>query len=446
MNVYSFNKGNQAFKEKDYRKAIEFFKAALDENPAFDFIACNHMIGYCYYFLNEYDNALKELIYTTKHANTDLERLYLFIGNIYKKKRDFNNAVINYKKSLEQNSENVNCLFWLSESLYEINNFDEALKTINTVLENKKTGEPYLLKGKICEKLNQNTTALICYNKMIQLNENDLTAYQAMGNNLFDSKDFTTARKYFTICLRMIPHGIFFYKRGICEKNIGNLDNYKADIQKSAEMNFEPAKNEIKQNAEIFITEKKLLLFFDTETTGLPKDWKAPISKLDNWPRLVQIAWKVYDNNGKLIESKSDIIKPENFEIPHEASQVHGITTSLANDIGKDLNEVLESFMHYVKQSNTIIAHNLSFDEKVIASELYRLNILNPFKNKERICTMEKSTNICKIEGNFGYKWPKLQELHQYLFGEEFEEAHNAEIDIKATADCFWELRRRKLI
>lgn len=446
MNIYSFNKGNQAFKEQDYRKAIQFFKTALDENPESDFFACNHMIGYCHYYLGEYENALKELKYAVKFANTDLEKLYLIIGNIYKKKSDFNNAVINYKKCLEQNSENVNCLFWLSQSLYEINNFNEALKIINKVLDYKKVGEAYLLKGKICEKLNQNLSALICYNKMIQLDDNDITAYQAMANSLFDAKDFIHARKFFTICLRMIPNGIFYYKKGICEKNIGNIENYKADILKSAEMNFNPAKQEIEQNSEIFFTKKKLLLFFDTETTGLPKDWKAPIFKLDNWPRLVQIAWELYDNDGKLIESKSEIIKPIDFEIPYEASKIHGISTSLANDLGKDINEVLENFMNCVKLSDTIIAHNLSFDEKVIASELYRINILNPFDKKEKICTMEKSTNICKIEGNYGYKWPKLQELHQYLFDREFEEAHNAEIDIKATADCFWELRKRKLI
>lgn len=446
MNVYSFNKGNQAYKEQNYRKALEYYITALDENPAFNFFACNHMMGYCYYFLKEYDNALKELNYTIKYANVDLEQVYLFIGNIYKKKLDFNNAVINYKKCLEQNSENVNCLFWLSESLFETNNLDEALKMVNKVLESKKNSEAYLLKGKIYEKLNDNTLALICYNKMILLDENDLTAYQAMGNNLFNRGQFSTALKYFTICIKMIPFEFFYFRRGICEKNIGNIDNYRSDIIKSAEKNFEPAKIEIAQNPDIFKSKKKLLLFFDTETTGLPEDWKAPVSKLDNWPRLVQIAWTLYDNNGKLIDSKSEIIKPDNFEIPNEASKIHGITTNLARDIGKDIRSVLKDFMNSVNQSNTIIAHNLNFDEKVIASELYRLNILNPFNEKEKICTMEKNTTICKIDGDYGYKWPKLQELHCFLFGEEFEEAHNAEVDIKATADCYWELKKRNLI
>ncbi|MCX6741278.1 MAG: hypothetical protein NTY61_02675, partial [Candidatus Parcubacteria bacterium] len=41
-------------------------------------------------------------------------------------------------------------------------------------------------------------------------------------------------------------------------------------------------------------------LFFDTETTGLPKNWKAPIEDLDNWPRIVQIAWAIYKNGVKI--------------------------------------------------------------------------------------------------------------------------------------------------
>ena len=44
-----------------------------------------------------------------------------------------------------------------------------------------------------------------------------------------------------------------------------------------------------------------MYLFFDTETTGLPKNWKAPITDLENWPRLVQLAWLVYDNIGNKI-------------------------------------------------------------------------------------------------------------------------------------------------
>ena len=41
---------------------------------------------------------------------------------------------------------------------------------------------------------------------------------------------------------------------------------------------------------------------------------------------------------------------------------------------------------------------------------------------------------------------PKLQELHRKLFGCDFDNAHDALSDIRATEKCFWEMRKRKLI
>ena len=46
-----------------------------------------------------------------------------------------------------------------------------------------------------------------------------------------------------------------------------------------------------------------MYLIFDTETTGLPKNWKAPITDTDNWPRCVQIAWQLHDEMGELVVS-----------------------------------------------------------------------------------------------------------------------------------------------
>ena len=53
-----------------------------------------------------------------------------------------------------------------------------------------------------------------------------------------------------------------------------------------------------------------MYLFFDTETTGLPKRWNAPVTDLENWPRLVQLAWIMYDDRGNMLESRDVIVKP----------------------------------------------------------------------------------------------------------------------------------------
>src|SRR3989338_600187 len=109
-----------------------------------------------------------------------------------------------------------------------------------------------------------------------------------------------------------------------------------------------------------------MYLFFDTETTGLPKNWNAPVSDSDNWPRLVQIAWLQCDNSGKEIVKQSYIIKPENFKIPPEAIKIHRISNEKANKQGLPLKKVLSEFSTVLGNSKILVAHKMSFDEKVI--------------------------------------------------------------------------------
>ena len=185
-----------------------------------------------------------------------------------------------------------------------------------------------------------------------------------------------------------------------------------------------------------------MYLFFDTETTGLPRDWKAPLTNLSNWPRLVQIAWLFYDKNGNLMFSKDYIIKPEGFLIPAEVTRMHGISTEKALSEGIDLKNVLTEFQTDMNLAEFLVAHNMSFDEKIVGAEFIRTGFVNNIPSKKRICTKESTTNFCKINGPYGYKWPKLSELHYKLFNCDFEEQHNAAVDISATAKCFWELKR----
>jgi DNA polymerase III epsilon subunit-like protein len=189
-----------------------------------------------------------------------------------------------------------------------------------------------------------------------------------------------------------------------------------------------------------------MYLFFDTETTGLPADWKAPQSNLRNWPRLVQIAWLQYDVKGTRIAERDYIIRPEGFTIPEEASRIHGISTERAIREGVDLKKVLEEFSGFIDVSSLIVADNMDFDEKIVGAEFLRVGIKNNLMNTGRICTMKESTDYCKIPGNYGHKWPKLSELHMRLFNHEFEEVHDASADIAACAKCFWELKKRGVI
>lgn len=185
-----------------------------------------------------------------------------------------------------------------------------------------------------------------------------------------------------------------------------------------------------------------MYLFFDTETTGLPRTWKAPIADTDNWPRMVQLAWQLYTPSGKLEEFDSHIIFPEGYAIPRDVSALHGISTELALEKGEDLGLILQLFQALVNEASVVVAHNMNFDEKIIGAEYLRRVLENPLDDKPKICTMESATDYCKIPGRHGYRWPKLSDLYYKLFQESFDNVHNAAADIAATARCFWELKR----
>ena len=185
-------------------------------------------------------------------------------------------------------------------------------------------------------------------------------------------------------------------------------------------------------------------LIFDTETTGLPLRDNAPIEDLDNWPRLVQLAWQVHDVSGKFVEARNFIVKPDNFTIPYNAEKVHGISTGKANEEGVDLNIVLDAFTQDLERTRIVAGHNIEFDLKILAAEFLRAGRENPLQQMPSLCTKIESTDFCAIPGGRGgrFKWPTLFELHQKLFEESFVEAHNASADVEATARCFFELAR----
>ena len=191
-----------------------------------------------------------------------------------------------------------------------------------------------------------------------------------------------------------------------------------------------------------------MFLVFDTETTGLPLNYRAPLSDFNNWPRMVQIAWQIHDIKGDLIEVKNYIIKPDGFTIPYNSEKIHGISTELALSKGIPLEEVLSLFSDALKQAKYIVGHNISFDNNIVGCEFLRSNMSNVLENKISIDTKEESTEFCQLPGGRGgkFKWPNLSELYNKLFGESFAEAHNASADVEATTRCFLELLRLNII
>lgn len=188
-------------------------------------------------------------------------------------------------------------------------------------------------------------------------------------------------------------------------------------------------------------------LFFDVETTGLPSERNAHPSNLGVFEkcRVVSIAWCLRDAN-TMYSKHYHVVDPglpPGQEIG--ASFIHGITREMVDEYGVRKNIVLDMFLNDLKRSTTLIAHNMTFDINVVASELYRLDRkvdAEILLHSDTMCTMKSTTDIVRLPSKYGrsYKWPKLSELYKFLFGQEFENQHNALADVDALVKCFYEL------
>jgi DNA polymerase III subunit epsilon len=185
-------------------------------------------------------------------------------------------------------------------------------------------------------------------------------------------------------------------------------------------------------------------LFLDTETTGTPDKFMKWDVDYEKYPYIVSIAWRV---SGK--PPKYFIINQEGRKIPKAAIAIHGITDKIANNPDKTqpASFVYRELIMDAEQSLNIIGHNLYFDVSIVKANILRLfgkdseeaDIANEvFHKDKRIDTMRASQKYFR-------KWPKLSELHEYLFKREFE-AHSALEDMLACERCFNELMKKKMI
>jgi DNA polymerase III epsilon subunit-like protein len=183
---------------------------------------------------------------------------------------------------------------------------------------------------------------------------------------------------------------------------------------------------------------------FDCETTGLPVRRNLSVREVDGWPRLVQLAWATYDAWGRLETAESRIVRPAGFLIPEDSTRIHGISHARALEIGEPVGDVLDRFARTVDSPfEAVIAHNLEYDRNVVGAELIRADLPNRLFERPGLCTMTTTTNLLRLPGPYGFKWPKLEELYAFLFGTAYDGAHDAARDAEACARCFFELLRR---
>ncbi len=184
-------------------------------------------------------------------------------------------------------------------------------------------------------------------------------------------------------------------------------------------------------------------LIFDCSAIGKPHSYKAPFSDTFNWPRMIHLSWICLDEAFKPVKDFDCIVKPDGFAIDDTIAKNCRIELQEVEEKGESLEDILKAFDESVKETEFMFAHNLAFNENVIAAEYVRKNMTHKMFQSERFCLMQEATWYCKLPSRSGgYKWPSLNEMHAIMFEKKYAPSGNARADVIAASRCFIKLMK----
>lgn len=144
-----------------------------------------------------------------------------------------------------------------------------------------------------------------------------------------------------------------------------------------------------------------MILYFDTETTGLRPG------------KICQLSY---------VMQQGDSVIPKNFffkvgYVEPSAVAIHGFTTEILENLsgGKIFEDFAEEIQNDFASADLVVAHNFEFDRMFMSFEFDC--IPDKFFYKQSFCSMKKFTPICKLlrSDNVRYKYPKLSELCEFF-------------------------------
>lgn len=190
-----------------------------------------------------------------------------------------------------------------------------------------------------------------------------------------------------------------------------------------------------------------MYLLVDIETTGLPSRRNADPKKTDLYDtaRVVSICMKILDQNLDVQSSYEKIIKRNGFNIGN--CHIHGITNETSDTRGVDIQDLCDH-IDTLDDHLIFISHNVDFDRNVLLSELFRnkkLSCIKKIAKMKTYCTMKNLTDVCKLHGFYGYKYPSLAQAYKYFFNRNIIKCHDSVCDVNSLHEILIEMKKRNL-
>lgn len=181
-----------------------------------------------------------------------------------------------------------------------------------------------------------------------------------------------------------------------------------------------------------------MYLIFDTSAIDKPRDKEAPYSDSFAWPRMIHLSWIILDKDLKPIQDLDYVITPEGYTLNPTIEKHVRLDKERVEAKGVPIEKALIAFNQSLELVDYVIAHNLNFNQNILAASYHRATKEHTLFDKTSICLMQESTFYCKIPTkNGGYKWPTITELHSIIFSKAYSPANNARADVIAATRCF---------
>lgn len=172
-----------------------------------------------------------------------------------------------------------------------------------------------------------------------------------------------------------------------------------------------------------------MICVYDLETTGLLKTGNSSL------PGIIQIAAILLDKDGVEWGEFETRVDPELSPLQWEQGAIK-ITGIGPGDVGKDwpsFFSVFPDFADFIGKATILSGYNIEhYDDQVLFNNLVRYGFEKHFPwPRHRIDVMKLSKDH---QGKRGNRSPKLVEIYKELFDEEIDGAHDAMVDVRATA------------
>jgi len=242
LNVYNFNLGVKAFKEKRYSDSIEYYTKSIQENPLISFSKAYFWRGIANYFEGNYTNAIDDLNEASMAIQNDI-RIFNWRGLSYKLTEQYKKAKSDFIKLIELEPKFREAYVELYELGFLTNDIELANQYFHKLIKIDRSGinlfiqradeisksEEYELAIKMCEFLT----------KKVGDESNSILIKGTCNANL---KNYGLALKDFDKYIELNPnHYIGYFNRAVLFNQTNEKLKANADFRKAYDLGLEDA-------------------------------------------------------------------------------------------------------------------------------------------------------------------------------------------------------------